>query len=314
MGLVSLHRKYSFIDYQHHLCSFASLIKLVALIGAFFVPIILILKLNSTESHFVTFEQPVVKFQYKYILFAENSVENETGKDILCSSFDVLNQFNETKKCSKIQISEKDFNYDGTMDELIFTFEFNTINNYGIKSVTVVLFLDARIESQCEFRIPSAVIIKKKLSENFYNRQISIVGDLEVAQNQAIVCPFFLRNVKSHFYYEVLNENQTDLEEFKVSSIREHLEHNPMHFKFKATSTDHEKFSDDKTTIKVRVKIPELAIRHQKSFWQKLMSFWMQFLSLFIVTITIENYILNYIFENRLIITRRKNYIKDKEF
>jgi len=314
MGLISLHRKYSFIDYQHHLCSFASLIKLVALIGAFFVPIILILKLNSTENHFVTFEQPVVKFQYKYILIAENSVENETGKDILCSSFDVLNQFNETKKCSKIQISEKDFNYDGTVDELIFTFEFNTINNYGIKSVTVVLFLDARIESQCEFRIPSAVIIKKKLSENFYNRQISIVGDLEVVQDQALVCPFFLRNVKSHFYYEVLNENQTNLEEFRVSSIREHLEHNPMHFKFKETSTDHEKFSDDKTTIKVRVKIPELAIRHQKSFWQKLMSFWMQFLSLFIVTITIENYILNYIFENRLIITRRKNYIKDKEF
>lgn len=314
MGLISLHRKYSFIDYQHHLCSFASLIKLVALIGAFFVPIILILKLNSTENHFVTFEQPVVKFQYKYILIAENSVENEAGKDILCSSFDILNQFNETKKCSKIQISEKDFNYDGTVDELIFTFEFNTINNYGIKSVTAVLFLDARIESQCEFRIPSAVIIKKKLSENFYNRQISIVGDLEVVQDQALVCPFFLRNVRSHFYYEVLNENQTNLEEFRVSSIREHLEHNPMHFKFKGTSMDHEKFSDDKTTIKVRVKIPELAIRHQKSFWQKLMSFWMQFLSLFIVTITIENYILNYIFENRLIITRRKNYIKDKEF
>lgn len=314
MGLISLHRKYSFIDYQHHLCSCASLIKLIALIGAFLVPIILILKLNSTESQFVTFEQPVVKFQYKYILVAENSVDNETGKDIQCSSFDILNQFNGTKKCSKIQISEKDINYDGIIDELTFRFKFNTINNYGIKSVTIVLFLDARIDSQCEFRIPAAVILKKKLSDNFYNREISILGNLEASQSQGIVCPFFLRNVKSHFFYEVLNENQTNLEEFRLSSIREHLEHNPMYFNFKETATDYEQFDDDKTTIKIRVKIPELAIRYQKSFWQKLMSFWMQFLSIFIITIAIENYILNYIFENRLIITRRKNYIKDKEF
>ncbi|XP_070496593.1 transmembrane protein 231 [Chironomus tepperi] len=314
MGLISLHRKYSFIDYQHHLCSFATLIKLIALIGAFVVPIIIILKLNSTESHFVTFEQPVVKFQYKYILIAENSIDNETGKNILCSSFDALNQFNESKKCSKIQISEKDLNYDGTIDELNFKFEFNTINNYGIKSVSVVLFLDARIGNQCEFRIPTAVILKKKLSENFYNRKISISGNLDVSQIQSVVCPFFLRNVKSHFFYEVLNENQTNLEEFRLSSIREHLEHNLMHFNFKETTTDYEQFSDEKTTIKVNVKIPELAIRYQKSFWQKLMSFWMQFLSIFIIAIAIENYILNYIFENRLIITRRKNYIKDKEF
>ncbi|KAL7045320.1 hypothetical protein ACKWTF_002190 [Chironomus riparius] len=314
MGLISLHRKYSFIDYQHHLCSFASLIKLIAIISAFLIPIVLILKLNITESQFLSFEQPIVKFQYKYILVAENSVDNDTGKGILCSSFDALNQFNETKKCSKIQISEKDINYDGTIDELMFSFEFNTINNYGIKSVKIMLFLDARIESQCEFRIPAAVIVKKKLSENFYNRKILIFGNLEVSQNIALVCPFFLRNVKSHFYYETLNENQTNLEKYRLSSIREQLQHNPMHFNFKETATDYEQFSDEKTTIKVGVKIPELAIRYQKSFWQKFMSFWMQFLSLFIITIAIENYILNYLFENRLIITRRKNYIKDKEF
>ena len=314
MGLISLHRKYSFIDYQHHLCSFASLIKLIALISAFAVPIILILKLNNTQNHFVTFEQPVVKFQYAYILTAENSVDNETGKDILCSSFDVLNRFNETEKCSKIKVSEKDTTYDGIIDELIFTFEFNTINNYGIRSVTIVLFLDARIESQCEFRVPAAVLLQKKMSENFYNRKISIFGNLEVIQNQALICPFFLRNVKSHFFYELLNENQTNVEEFRLSSIRAHLEHNPMHFEFKETTTDYEQFSDEKTTIKIHVKIPELAVRYQKSFWQKMMNFWMQFLSLFIITIVIENYLLNYIFENRLIITRKKNYIKDKEF
>lgn len=314
MGLISLHRKYFFIDYQHNLCSFASLIKFTALVTAFLIPITLILKLNSLQSHFVTFEQPVVKFQYKYLLTAENSVDNETRSDILCSSFEILNRYNETEKCTKIRVSEKDITFDGITDELIFTFEFNTINNYGIKSFSAVLFIDARIENQCSFKVPTAVILSKKISDNFYNRKFSINGNLEVSQSHAMVCPFFMRGVKSHFFYERLNENQTSIEEFETPAIREHLEHNPMHFKFLETSADYGEFDDDKTSIKIRVKIPELAIRYQKSFWQKCMDFWMQFISLFIITIAIENFLLNYIFENRLVITRRKNYIKDKEF
>lgn len=314
MGLISLHRKYSFIDYQHHLCSCASLLKLTALIAAFAVPIAVILKLNNLQSHFVTFEQPVVKFQYKYILTAENSVDNETRRDILCSSFDILNQQNETEKCTKIKVSEKDTNFDGIIDELAVNFEFNTVNNYGIKYFSAVLFIDARINGQCEFRVPTAVILQKRFFDNFYNRNILVNGKLEIDQSQALVCPFVLRNVKSHFFYENLNVNQTNLEEFQLTAIREHLEHNPAHFKFKETSMDHQDLNDDKTSVKIRVKIPELPIRYQKTFWQKIMDFWMQFISIFVITIAIENWMLNYIFENRLVITRRKNYIKDKEF
>lgn len=314
MGLISLHRKYSFIDYQHHLCSFASLIKLIALICAFAIPIIIILKLDNLQNHFISYEQPVAKFQYEYILQAENSVDSEPRRDILCSSFEVLNQFNETSKCNKIKVSEKDTTYDGIIDEMTFSFEFNTINKYGIKSFSVVLFIDARIESQCKFKIPTAVILRKKFSDIFYNRKISVNGQLRVYQSQALVCPFFLRNVKSHFFFDNLNENKTNLEEFTVGSIREHVEHNPMYFAFMETSTDYEEFNDEKTTLKIRIKIPELGIRYRKSFWQKFMDYWMQFISIFIITIAVENYLLNYIFENRWIITRRKNYIKDKEF
>ncbi|KAG5674426.1 hypothetical protein PVAND_004398 [Polypedilum vanderplanki] len=315
MGLISLHRKYSFVDYQHHICSFASLFTLLSLSCAVLLPIICLVQLKNNQNYFIIYEQPMVKFQYKYLIIAENSMQNEDGKDIMCTSFEYLQQFkNKTEKCNKIAVSEKDTSVDGFADEIIFKIEFSTFHDFGVKSLSMVLFLDARLYEQCEFRVPTVIIMKKNFRENFNNRHIFINGKLEAEQDLALICPYFLRNVKSHFFFSNIHENQTDIEEYEISSIKERLKHNPMHFKFHEFSTDMNELDKYKTSIKLRIKIPEIPIRYKKSFWQKLMDVWMQFLALFIITFTIINFLLGHLFENRFIVSRRKNYIKDKEF
>lgn len=314
MALISLHRRYSFVDYQHNFCSFATLITILALIVAIALPLAGILRMNHFEKFFIVYEQPIVKFQYKYLILAESSMESDKNKAIMCSSFEFLENFNNvTEQCSKIKVSERDLNFDGISDEINFSVNFRTSHSYGIKSASIAFFLDARINDQCHMRIPTAVIINKNF--NFINdRKVLITGKLEAEQVQALACPFFLRKIKSHFFYEKLNENQTNLEEFQIGKIQERLEHNPMHLKFQETSTDMSEINNDVTSIKIKLKIPEIAMRYQKTFWQKLMDFWINFLALFVISLTIINFLLTHLFENRWIMSRRKNYIKDKEF
>lgn len=314
MALITLHRRYSFVDYQHNLCSFATLITILALIIAITLPLAGILRMNNFEKFFIVYEQPIVKFQYKYLIFAENSMESDDNKAIMCSSFDFLDVYkNITEQCSVIKVSERDLNFDRVPDEINFSFDFHTTHNYGIKSASIAFFLDARISDQCQMRIPTAVILNKNF--NFNNdRKILINGKLEAEQIQALACPFFLRSIKSHFFYEKLNENQTNLAEFEVKKIQERLEHNPMHFRFEETSIDMSELSHEVTSIKIKLKIPEIAMRYQKTFWQKLMDFWINFLALFVISLTIMNFLLTHLFENRWVMSRRKNYVKDKEF
>lgn len=317
MSLVSLHRKYSFVDYQNHLCSFASLITLLVIITSILVPFLFIYKVNhdkfSSSDNLLVYEQPMVKFQYKYMMLMEHTMDNDS-KLIMCSSFKYLNQFEGQDKCSKIRILEKDSNFDGITDTLEFSFQFHTAFNYGIKSVSFAIFLDARLDNQCDFRIPAGIIINKKTFDNNFNdRVIVIKGNLQPSQDQALICPFFMRTVKSHFFFDQLNENQTNLEEFELLKIQQNLERNPMHFRFDETSTVFQHLDNEKTIIKLNLKIPEVQIRYRKSFWQVLNDFWINYFAIFVIALVMGNFLLNKLFDNRWLIARRKMYLKDKE-
>lgn len=257
----------------------------------------------------IAFEQPMVKFTFKYIVVAENSMDVE-GKVTLCSSFDIVDQHG---SCEKVKVIEKDDNFDGIPDWIEFQVSFSTHFNYGIKSLALVLFLDSRLEQHhCPFQVPSAVIIKKTFVNNLNDRNIVIRGSLQPNQKQALVCPFFLRNVKSHFFHEKLDANQTDLEEFKIARIQENLERNPMHFQFYETSTDFKDF-DDKTTVKIKIFIPETATRYKKTFWQLVNDIWINYIAIFIVTFAVCNFLLNHLFEKRWLMARKKSFLKNKE-
>lgn len=301
MSLISLHRKYSFIDYQNQLCSIAALVTFVVILVSVFLPIVWIINVNTLNTDFIQYEQPRVKFQYKYIFNAEHNFEIGKNVVVLCSSFSALTEHqNDIEDCNQVKIIEKDLNFDGMVDEIHFAFIFNSKYNYGIKSSSIVLFLDARIDEQCKFRIPSTVIIKNKhFMNNANNREIIITGSLQPKQIQPLQCPFFMRNVRSHFFYENVNENGTKFEDFKIEKIEENLVRNPMHFRFVEESTDFGSLNKDETTLKIKLIIPQVAIRYNKTFWQKMNDIWINYIAVCILTFFLGKMILGFLFENR---------------
>lgn len=314
MNLINLHRKYSFIDYQNQICSIAAVITIVTVLVSIILPFVWIFKINgnkfSTNHDVAIFEQPNVKFQYDFIVLAENALD-DSKKVFLCSSFDFLRNFDEnSEKCSKFKFVEKDENYDGIVDEMTFSFDFHTMYRYGLRALSIVLFLDTRITHQCDFKVPSAIIINKFFSNNYNDRNIFITGSLQPIQIQPLVCPFFLRNIKSHFFFENINENLTSLEDFRPSKIRETLENNPLHFEFQESLLDFQHLNNDKTNVVIKVKISEVAIRYRKSFWTMINEVWINYVAVFCVTLFIANFLLNLLFENRWLTARRKRYLQ----
>lgn len=308
MSLISLHKKYSFIDYQNQLCSFAALVTFLVILVSVFLPIVWIINVNTLSADFTQHEQPRVKFQYKYIFNAEHNFE--IGKNIvLCSSFSSLIEHqNGIEDCNQVKIIEKDLNFDGMVDEIHFTFVFNSKYNYGVKSSSIVLFLDARIDEQCKFRIPAAVVIKNKhFMNNVNDREIIITGSLQPKQIQPLQCPFFMRNVKSHFFFGNINENETRFEDFKFEKIEENLERNPMHFRFVEESTDYGSLKKDETSLKIKLSIPQVSVRYNKTFWQKMNDIWINYIAVCILTFFLAKIILGYLFENRHLMALRRS-------
>lgn len=307
MSLISLHKKYSFIDYQNQLCSFAAFVTLFVILVSIFLPIVWISNVNTLSVDFTEYEQPGVKFQYKYIFNAEHNFEIEK-KIVMCSSFSAFSEHqNDVEDCNRVKVVEKDLNYDGLIDQIHISFTFNSKYNYGIKSSSVVIFLDARIDGQCKFRVPAAVIIKNKyFMHNANDREIVITGNLQPKQVLPLQCPFFMRNVRSHFFYENVSENQTNFEEFKLEKIASTLERNPMHFRFIEESTDFGALNMDETTLKIILNIPQVNIRYNKTFWQKMNDIWINYIAVFIVTIFIANWTLGYLYENRILMALQR--------
>lgn len=122
-----------------------------------------------------------------------------------------------------------------------------------------------------------------------------------------------MRNVKTHFFYENLNENQTNFQQYELAKIEESLHRNPAYIYFQETSMHYQELDAEKTTIELHLKIPELPARYKKSIWQKGNDIWINFLALFFITFLIANYLLNRLFESHLLWARKKHYSKDKE-
>ena len=306
MNLITLHRKYTSVAYQSNLCSFAAFITLLFKIFSLVLPLTWIFIVNKffAKNDLIGFEQPMVKFKFKYILIAENSINTET-KPILCSTFDYIGQIDHGI-CDKIKIIEKDENFDGIPDWIEFSASFATNFNYGIKSLSLVLFLDVRLKQhQCYFDVPSAVIIKKTFVNNINNRRFVIKGSLQPNQKQALVCPSFLHNTRSHFFSENLNRSQTDFDELKIEKVQENLERNPTYFHFQEAATDLQEIDSYKTIVKIKLLIKESSTRYKKSFWQIANDFWINYIATFIVTYGICNILLNHLFLNRWLMARK---------
>lgn len=307
MKLISLYRKYSFIEYQNQLLSMAALITFLTYLISAIIPLVWIFKLNDNcfiqNNELNVFQQPMVTFQFKYIVLVEHTM---TDKITLCSTFARLNNLEGTKHCGRVTSMEKDSNFDGIPDEIEFTINFHSMYKSGAKSFTFIAFLDARLR-QCRLRIPSVLIVnKKEFPNNLVDRKIVISGSLQPEQDQPLVCPFFLRSAKSHFFFDKLSDNETSLDEFKITRITENLQRNPLHFYFRESSTVHQEVDNHQTSIKIRLKIPQTGVRFKKTFWQNLNELWINFVALFAVTFLLCKFILSNLFEHRWLMAKKK--------
>lgn len=128
----------------------------------------------------------------------------------------------------------------------------------------------------------------------------------------SLQCPFFMRNIKSLFYLDPINENQTDIEDYKIEKIEKTLKNNPAYFYFDEKSTHSGELSDGKSSITINMKIQEVQVRYRKSFWQNLGDIWIVFLSIGALTCFLANMLLTCLFEKRWIWARKRNHFANK--
>lgn len=113
MKLLTLHKKITYIQYKHTICSWAAIFVLLATILTVILPFYMAFYLfNDIWSQYkIIYEHPDVKFQYKYIFVAEYSRANGESENVLdstvttCSSYEYLNQlFQDFSECSIIKV------------------------------------------------------------------------------------------------------------------------------------------------------------------------------------------------------------------
>lgn len=168
-------------------------------------------------------------------------------------------------------------------------------------------------QDQCEFEVPTALIINKKfLADNTIDREIEINGNLQVHQLMSLQCPFFMRNIKSLFSPEILNNNHSTLSDFKLKEIERKLQRNPAHFYYEEKSTYYGDLRQDGTSIKINMKIQEHPLRYKKSFWQNVSHIWIIYLSFAVITFILANYFLTYLFTSHWLWARKRNYVTNK--
>lgn len=116
MKLITLHRRYTSINYKNSLCSFATLFVISVTIFAIIAPFYIAFSLfhDLWSQYKLVYEQPDVRFDYKYIFTAEftkasvGEVEMPAidTKVAVCSSYKYLNKaLNDPMECSMIKVS-----------------------------------------------------------------------------------------------------------------------------------------------------------------------------------------------------------------
>ncbi len=148
--------------------------------------------------------------------------------------------------------------------------------------------------------------------ENSVDREIEINGNLNVHQLMSLQCPFFMRNIKSLFFLDILNSNQTTLSDYKLKEIERKLQNNPAYFYFDEKSTYYGDLKDGGTSIRINMKIQELQLRYKHSFWQNVSNAWIVYLSIAIITFLSANCLLTCLFSNHWLWARKRNYVTNK--
>lgn len=119
MKLITLYRKNTSINYKNSLCSFATLFVISVSVFAIIAPFYIAFSLfNDLWSQYkVVYEQPDIRFEYKYIFTAEftkiSAVDGEMPavdtRVVVCSSYKYLSKaMIDAMECSLIKVNDYD--------------------------------------------------------------------------------------------------------------------------------------------------------------------------------------------------------------
>lgn len=292
MGLIVLHRKYFYSDFKNYPMSFAGLTTLIVICVALMIPLFGV----STTKVFIMAEQPETTQIFQYSLIAEHSTGN---KITICETIDQSRQ-KPTSDCTKIRILEKDKNFDGKSDEILVSFEFFSLE-YGIKSFSLMIFFESHLSNICHISASSLITLNQKSIKN--GRSVVVYGSLYPIQNQPLICPYFSRNVQSHFFNASYTANGENVERENFVK-HEDFNHYPMYFRFHEIATSYQEFNHQKTSITLHVKIPQVHISYKKKITNIALELWKSFFSLVIITLILSNLMLQYLFEKKCLKAR----------
>lgn len=117
MKLITLHQRNTSINYKNSLCSFATLFTISVTVFAIVAPFYIAFSLfgDLWSQYKLVYEQPDIRFEYKYIFSAEFTRNNAADAEmpgvdtqvVVCSSYKYLNKAmtNDATECSMIKVN-----------------------------------------------------------------------------------------------------------------------------------------------------------------------------------------------------------------
>lgn len=122
-----------------------------------------------------------------------------------------------------------------------------------------------------------------QLPLDFRSGDIQVEADLNLVQRTGFYCPFFLRQIKSHFYHSIISENSTNIRDYEIATIRRKLKNNPAFMAANPTASYWNRRPTGDIVLNIDLFIDEVESRYHTSFWQRLGQIWIYYLSIFLV-------------------------------
>lgn len=163
-----------------------------------------------------------------------------------------------------------------------------------------MLFLSKKI---CRLQVPGALFLEQiQIPPKFVSGNVFVDATLELKQKTGFYCPFFLRSIRSHFNRDFLPDNSSEIADYELSTIRKHLANNPAYLVAHPSPVIHfNRLRPKGITVTINLDVVETITRYNVSYWQRLGTIWIQYLSIFIVLWKLIGVLKDYLFTNQLI-------------
>lgn len=234
-----------------------------------------------------------------------------------------------TREMVSFQFWERDSDFDHRIDHMTLQLTFKPPQGYVLNNFNLFLEFYAKLnvskntlpftlsmnyseqypsdfvyfQRQCHLQIPAALLFQQtKVPSHFRGGEIFIESHLKLVQRTGFHCPFFLRQIKSHFYHSIIPENSTNIRDYEMIAIRKKLKNNPAYMNVDQSPVTHwNRIPSSDIVLNIELNIDEVESRYHTSFWQRLGQIWIHYLSIFLVVAYLMEKLKSYIFSRQMI-------------